>query len=327
MRRGRHRHDHAQAMRTARRFLYLALAAFVAAAGAAHAQTISLDPGGTLHRVDVVPTGKEHRLFTPTELRQLMQDPDGTTHMIVVTGTDDNAEEKDPDVVIDPVSGLPSLVWVRSDQYSNSVYLSRFDGTAWSTPTVVVTDSEVRERPLMRIGSRYLQIAWSQGASDPPVSWATTLDRVTLAVAYPPATLTTDEPSPVPPEGQTAGEASLPPAGDSFFTMGGPSRLPEEPPRLIVYGARDEPVPVNFLQGFLLPDAIDPDSITFSGAEFFSARLTVWYVVGDNLYYAYRDPTEWSPTHIIGLHPVTTSDARLLIREMLARLPSVRQNQ
>jgi hypothetical protein len=91
-----------------------------------------------------------------------------------------------------------------------------------------------------------------------------------------------------------------------------------------VYGARDEPVPVNFLQGFLMPDEVDLAAITASGAEFFSARLVVWYVTGDKVYYAYREPTEWSPTRIIGLHPVTVSDARLLIREMLARLPSVR---
>lgn len=326
MRRGRDRHDHAQAMRTARRLLCLAIAVFVAAAGAARAQTISLDSTGSVHRVDVFQTSKG-RVNPPTELRHMIQDPSGLTHVIVVTGTDDSAQESDPNVVIDPVSGSPTLVWIRSDGSSNAICLSRFDGTSWSTPLVVVTDAEIKARPLMRIGSRFVQIAWSQGTTVPPVSWALMLDRVTLAVTYPPSTLTTDEPSPVPPEGTTAGEASLPPGGDTFFTMGAPARIPEERPRLVVYGARDEPVPVNFLQGFLLPDDVDPDSITFSGAEFFSSRLAVWYVSSEKLYYAYRDPTEWSSTRIIALHPVTTSDARLLIREMLARLPSVRQSQ
>ena len=310
-------------MSSAGRLLCLGLVALVAATGAVHAQAISLDGNGSLHRVDVFQTGKG-RLDPPTELRHMMQDASGVTSILIVTGTEDSATERDPFVVIDPVSGVPTLVWIRTEAGTSALCLSRFDGTAWSTPLVVVTDSETKSRPLMRIGSRYVQIAWSQGTTDPPASLALTLDRTTLAVTYPASELTTDEPSPVPPEGTTAGEASLPPGGDTFFTMGAPARLPEERPRLIVYGARDEPVPVNFLQGFLLPDDVDPASITMSGAEFFSARLTVWYVSGDKVYYAYREPTLWSSTRVIGLHPVTISDARLLLREMLARLPSVR---
>jgi hypothetical protein len=254
----------------------------------------------------------------------MMQDASGLSHVLVVTGTDDPATERDPFLVVDPVSNQPTLAWIRTDLGSVSLCLSRFDGTTWSDPVMVVTDSEPKSRPFVRIGSRYLQIAWSQGTTDPPVAWALTLDRVSLTVTYPASTLTTDEPSPVPPDGTTAGETSLPPGGDTFFTMGAPARIPEERPRLIVYGARDEPVPVNFLQGFLLPDGVELATITASGAEFFSARLVVWYVSDDKVYYAYREPTEWSPTRVIGLHPVTISDARLLIREMLARLPSVR---
>jgi hypothetical protein len=311
-------------MSIARGFASLACATLVAAAGDVHAQTLSLDPSGSLHRIDVFQTGKGYHAVQSTELRHLIQDASGLTHVVVVTGTNDVAEERDPQVVVDPISNLPSLVWIRIDQGSESICLSRFDGTTWSTPTVVLSDAEPKFRPNMRIGSKYLQIAWSQGTATPPLPWALTLDRVTLATVYPPASLTTDEPAPVPPSGTTAGEASLPPPGDTFFTMGAAARLPEEPPRLIVYGARDEPVPVNFLQGFLLPESVDLAGITSSGADFFSARLTVWYVCGDKLYYAYREPTEWSPTRIIALHPVNASDARLLIREMLARLPSVR---
>jgi hypothetical protein len=287
----------------------------------ARAGSMSLDASGALHKIEIDPNGKGHRLVDPTLLRHIVEEPDGFVHAYVVTGTDDSSEEREPDIRIDPVSGVPLMAWLRLDATSTAVLVSRFDGAAWSSPVVVATGVDVKDSLQLHVGNRLAHVAWSQGPTDPPAAWLASVDRTTLATVFGPAALTTDEPSPVPPEGAPAGEASLPPSGDSFFTLGAPPRFPEEAPRIIVYGARDEPVPVNFLQGFLLPE--DVVHIDTSGAEIIANRMVVWYVSGGRFYYAFRDPTDWSSTRAMRLYPLEVTEARALVREMLSRLPAV----
>jgi hypothetical protein len=297
-----------------RSFAFLAGMALVADWGAVRAEVNRLGPNGVLHRIDILPSGSAD---DATTLRHSLQDPTGLVHLLLVPGTQDPAIERDPAIEIDPVTGQPVLVWLRVDGVSTAVRISRFDGSDWSDPVIIASDAETKSRPVIRIGEKVIHVAYRQGLASPPASYLVSVDRLTFANAYGPVPLTVDEASPVPVDGAPAGEAPLPESDDFFFTMDGPPRLPDERPRIIVYGARDEPVPVNFLQGFLLP--VELEAVDFAGAEFFYGHFVVWYGAADRFYYVYREPTSWSDTRIIRLDPLTVADARLLLRDALSR--------
>ncbi len=303
---------HLEALRRAA--LIVVIGALVAGAGAARAaETQKLAPDGTLHKVTVEnwpATGKP----TGTALRHTRQTAAGVTDSALIPGTDDAAIDRDVALGIDPLSGQPVVAWSRNEGAGFDIFVSRYESGSWRTPRRVVRTSGDQTRPELHIASTLVHVMWKQLSQSQPGYVRASLDRVTLDLVFGPEMLpiadavsgASDSPSP------------FPARSDAFFAAEAPPRWPGDSGRIVIWGVRDAPIPVDFSQAFLLPG--DVRNVLSPTAHWVADRFVLHFLLSDRFLYALRTDASWTPLEMILLGPDTqASDAQMQMEDMIRR--------
>jgi hypothetical protein len=293
----------------------LLLAAALAAAPAA-AETRKLAADGTVHTIEVQTTGGKTPLIS---LKHTRRSPSGAVVIVTVPGTEDAVVDREPAIEIDPVSGQVLLVWSRFDGTNYNVFLSRYNGTTWSTPKPVVRADGDDVEPQILVSDHYVHVSWRQVLSGQSNFYRASFLSTTLDLAYGPEKLVTSDLWPVPSDGATTAGVSDPPTTTEKIFAGVlyPSNT-TDPGRFHLWGVRDEPVPIGYREIILLPASVR--GATSIGAGVLGGRFTIWYVAGGRYYYATRVSGTWSATRTIDLTGGTTAaDARWIVADLNSR--------
>ncbi len=320
MRRRCDRHHHAQTLRTGAAALAFA-AALALASGPARADSQKLGPEGTLHRLTVEDWTNDSGSLSGTALRHYRQYDDGTTESSFVPGTDDASADRDPAIEIDPATGQPVLVWSRNEGRGYLVFVSRFDGNAWSFPKPVFVQPDDEKFPDIRIASALIHVMWRQEAPGQTSAVRVSLDRTTLDRAFGPEPLAVSDTELVAPDGLPSFEAAAsdPPCGEAYFAAEVPPRSTGKDDGWIhVWGVRDAPVPVEYSFGFQLPQDVRIEKQPM--ARWIQDRFVLSFNTPDRFFYTIRSGSAWSDLKILLLDANTSvSDARIRMEEMILR--------
>jgi hypothetical protein len=316
VRRGRYADHHAQALRSAFSILPAVLLA-VAGAGAAHAgylQEVTRD--GTVHRI-VVGADSGTAIPMSMPLTHVEQPAYGPVVTRILPGTE-TGWNWEPALEVDPVTDEPVVVWSRREPAGFDLYLSRFDGQAWTQALAVVSDAPDDVKPQIAIGEKLIHLVWKRQAAGGPVWMRLSLDRETLAALWGPETLPVETPDPVPPSGDSCARASQPDPSDSFFAGKLDGRTSGDPDEIIVWGIRDEPMPVGYREGIVLPDSVL--DVHHPTATWIEGRFTVWFVSSSRFYYTLLEDGRWTDLRYIALDSTTSEgDALGELQQMLTR--------
>jgi hypothetical protein len=312
MHRRRHRLHHAQALSVA-----LALGAACLAAAPARAEVQKITADGTVHRVDVDVTTSAKG--TGTGIRYTRQQPAGGRDSSWVPGTDDIAADKDPVLEIEPSSGRPVLVWSRNEGTGFDLFISRLENGSWTAPRLLVHATGDDLLPQIRYDDHYLHAAWRQQDPSGAIAlYRSSFDAASWTRTYGPERIPVDDMPPVPPGGSTTTSPAAPSMNATYFSGTVPGLLPGDPSRSVVWGVRDEPLPISYHQVFSLPPEIL--SVSRIEAGFIGGRFTLWFVSGSKAYYTVATSTGWSSMRVIELNAQTTAaDARAEIHDLNKR--------
>lgn len=300
-------------MKTMRSLVTIAL--LVAAPGVVRADSQKLATDGTVHRIDVEVWTSPQGKAQGTALRHVRQKPTGGRDSALVPGTDDAALDQEPAVEFEGSSGQIIVVWSRWDGTGFQLYGARFDRGAWSAPRPLARIDGDQRAPQIRLDDKYLHVVSRRDRDGATAYYRTSYPRGSFDLAFGPELL--------PPDGgpSSTSDATSDPSGFSgYFGAPLPGRVSGEPPHVVVWGVRDEPVPVGYFQLFDLPlDARNPSQVE---AKWIHGRFTVWFVSGDRFYYATRRSVVWSEFRVIDLSAtVGPSDAKRLVTDMLRSSP------
>jgi hypothetical protein len=279
------------------------LAPLGAAPARAEVQRIAAD--GSVYRVDVDPWNQGGKA-TGTVLRATRQKAKGGKDQTNIPGTDDAAIDRDPALEIDPSTGKPIVVWARSDATGFNLYVSRYD-TAWSTPQLLVRQDGDDLEPEIRFGSRYLHVSWHQDIAGQTTYWRSSFLASTLEPVFGPERIPIEDAVSVPPEGGPS-SGNDPSQGNQYFCTTVYDRAPGGPDRAYVWGVRDEPVPFNYRESFLLPPEVH--TVSSSEAGYLGGRFTMWLTTANKLYYTTFADGRWADMRLIELTgQLTAADA------------------
>ena len=295
--------------------LGVAVAVLAAAPAAADVQRIGCD--GTVHRIDV-DTWYQGGKPAGTTLRYTKQKSKGGREIAWVTGTADSALDRDPALEIGP-DDRPVVVWARNDGSGFDVFASRLEGGVWTSPIRLIRLAGDEFEPQVRFDARYLHVSFR---SD--VDGMVTLQRVSFYtpswdLAFGPETIGAEASPEVSPQGGQDGlGASEPSRTDRYFCATLFANASGVAGRARVWGVRDEPVPITFLQAFTLPAEVKSTSAAEAG--WIGGRFTFWFTSCDKLYYTVLKPTGWADMRIVELSSQTTeAQARLLLIDLNTR--------
>jgi hypothetical protein len=286
----------------------------------AFAVDTAVDAEGTVHRIEVVASPSSGTM-TGTALRYTYDPVDGDPLVEYVPGTQDAEPEKHPDLALDPVTGAVLVTWSRLDETGSSVLLRRREAGTWSD--AVPIDGPVAgelQRPRLSARRNLIHVVWSRDLADAPERLRLSLDRRDLRVTFGPEWLPTATDSIVPPSG---GEGTDDGAtrGLSYFasTIPPDATTPGGGGNLVVWGIRDEPIPITFREVFEMPTEVR--STRLAEAAWVHDRLAVWVRSGQLVYYVLReDDDRWTEFRSIPLaEGEGTGDAVRLIEAMLRR--------
>lgn len=266
-------------------------------------------PDGSVHRVEVEVTGTAKA--TGTALRWTKQRPQGGKDTGYIPGTEDTTIDRDPAVEIEPGTGRPIVVWSRFDGTGFNLFYSRYDGTAWCPARALYRGDGDDYEPQIRFGATSLHVSWRQEISGISTWYRSSYLAATLDPIYGPERIA-DDGWPVGPDGDAGTGLPAPPRWDKFFCATVFSKVVGEPGRAIVWGVRDEPVPISYRQVFILPCEVKSSSQP--EAAWIGGKFTVWFVSGDRLYYTTRGNAGWAPMRVVEMPPGSTSgDAHWLV--------------
>lgn len=274
-------------------------------ASPARAEVQRIGSDGTVYRVDVDPWGQGGK-SSGTALRVTRQKAKGGKDQSIIPGTDDAAIDRDPALEIDPSTGKPIVVWARNDATGFNLYVSRFD-TAWSTPQLLVSRDGEDVEPEIRFGARYLHVSWRQDAAGQSTYWRSSFLASTLEPAFGPERIPTEDAVSIPPEGGPS-SGTDPSQGGQYFCASVYDPAPGGPDRVYVWGVRDEPVPFNYRESFLLPPEVH--TVSSSEAGYLGGRFTMWFTTANKLYYTTFAAGRWADMRLIELTgQLTAADA------------------
>jgi hypothetical protein len=280
----------------------------------AEVQRIAAD--GTSFRADIETLYQAGRP-TGTAIRLTRQRAQGGKELSFVPGTDDAAIERDPAMEVDPSSGRPVLVWSRNDGPGFNLYISRYDGT-WSAPRLLVRLDGDDIQPQVRVDPRYLHVSWRQEYLGLVTYWRASFLATTLEPAFGPERIPTDDLGPFAAEDPIVDAADA--SAQNRYFCGSVLTKAGDPGRAYLWGVRDEPVPINYRKGFVLP--VEVRGVVNSDVGFIGGRFTYWLTTSDSkLYYATLTSGRWSDFRVVELNAQTSlAEARLLLTELNARL-------
>jgi hypothetical protein len=275
---------------------------------------VEIASDGTVHSVSA---GFELAVGNSNPIFYVRQSLLGDSVTRILPGTEDGANFQ-PSIAIDPVTDAPVVVWTRVDRGDAEIYLSRYDGTDWTNPIAVAPGRGDDLAPKLRIGANLLHVLWRRETSGGDVLLLrASLDRASLAPVLGPESLPTTGIPLVSPDGGEDAPCESPAPEDSFVVEEVWNGDPESPHVLIVYGIRDEPMPVGYRQGFILPPGMD--DINDPSAAWIGSRFVLGFVVGNQLVYTILDDGEWSDLRRINLDGMSAADARTELAAMLLR--------
>ena len=299
----RHRLHHAQA-------LILTLLVGTAAWATPAPATRKLAADGTIHLIEVKNPGPS--------LRHTRTAVGGSPVTVTIPGTADAVIDREPALEIDPASGQLVLVWSRYDVNNFNVYISRFNGTTWSTPVAVLKAAGDDVEPQVRISAHYVHVSWRQILDGQSTFYRESLLSTTLEPAYGPEPIRTTDLWPIPTEGSLTSSVPDPSPSDEIFSDVTFSPNSPDPGRCHIWGVRDEPVPIGYRECLYLP--AQARSATYVQAGFLGGQFTVSYVVGTKFHYATRVNGAWSPTRSLDLvNGLTVNDARWIVYDRNSR--------
>jgi hypothetical protein len=294
-------------------FSFLLALGLVAAPAAADTKKLGVD--GTVHTIEVQSTSGKTPIVS---LRYTRKSAAGALVTMTVPGTEDAATDREPAIEIDPVSGQLLLVWSRWEGTNYNVFLSRYEGTAWSAPVAVVRTAGDDVEPQILISNHYVHVGWRQVLAGQSTFYRASFLSTSLQLAYGPEPLVTNDLWPVPPEGaNTAGVSDPPTSTEKIFSGVLYPSNGTDPGRFHLWGVRDEPVPIGYREIITLPP--NARGATSIGAGVLGGRFTIWYVAGGRFYYATRLSGVWSATRTIDLTGMTPADARWTVADTNAR--------
>jgi hypothetical protein len=318
MLRGRDEHHHAQALTRLARAA-LAVAVVTAAMGGASASTEKISVDGVVHSVEESPWSSAQQ-SGGTELRHTRQHADGVSDSLVITGTADLAIDLDPVIDLDPASGEPIAVWTRNEGAGFGLYVSRFDGAAWSAPKAVFAGGDDKHAPEIRITSKWVHLTWREGPPSNQSYFRGLLGLAGLTEEWgPEPLLTSDDDGLVPPEGESIpGSSPEPPADHLFTPRTFLPMVPGEPGKLYLWGVLDDLEPIGYSQGFRLPSGVrGSDNLR---ARWIGGRMLVSFEDSEHFYYTMRKNGAWTDIRVVELDQTTTAaSAQLEVEDMIRR--------
>jgi hypothetical protein len=211
------------------------------------------------------------------------------------------------------------VVWSRYDTGGFNLYVSRLD-TVWSAPRQIVKLDGDDIEPQIHLTRRYLHVSWRQRTGSFSTYWRASFYSGSYQLAYGPERIPTDDLDAIPLEGgpETDGDVS---SDDRYFCATVLGRTLSDPVQAYVWGVRDEPVPIGYLQSFVLPP--QARTVVAQRAEYAGGRLTLWVATADAVYYTTLANGRWADMRVVELGPKTSlSDVRLLLEESNRRLSS-----
>jgi hypothetical protein len=277
----------------------LALALSPSWALAALVQQIAAD--ATVHRVEV-DGGIRHTLVR-----------DGASTVSLVPGTDDANLDLEPTLEIDPATDAPVVVWSRDDGTGFDVWISRYQADAWSTPQRILGQPGADEvAPRIQIAGESVHVVAREGSSYVRL----TLDRVSLQPTFGPEPLPTDGSAIVP--GPESAGATEPVSGNVYFASDVVRDEPEDPGEVVIWGVRDEPVPIDYLQGLVLPAEIDDAGAPL--ATRVEGSLAVLVPTATRVWYTFWLQGAWAEFRAVNIDESTSmSDVRLMVADVIRR--------
>lgn len=278
-----------------------------------HADTLTLDKNGNLHKVVVVHHDLSSEENPKTYLAHILQKPDGSIEKRTLPLTEDQWPDLEPQIDINPSTQLPSIFWSRFDGTDYEIFLSRFDGTQWLHPMPITFNSIDDREPRLVFGpSGLAHIMWKEETPQTPTYYYLTTEA-TQGFAQRPDVLIPPDNNFVLPDGTTPPGSSMPEDQDFFFAF----YVPLDPSIIVVWGGRDDPSPISFQEGFVLPGSCQ--SLSSIKVSRINGKLTVIFRSGNDLYYTYRTTQGWVPYRVIKLDDnLCEGKAELLIKEMLS---------
>jgi hypothetical protein len=319
MRGRRDKNHHAQALtRVCAALLAAGLALAPAGPFLANEQKVGRD--GLVHRVSAESANVANQEIT--SLVHSEQGPEGGTTRRMVTGTEDDALDVEPALAIDPVTEQPVVVWARDEGTGFDLYVSRFTGAVWTPPIRILFIPGEDLDPRVQVGRNLVHVVWPREAPSGTQWVRLSLDRVTLEPVYGPEILPSHSPSIVPADGGSGDSGgTVDPSSDDTFFFGAeiPPREPGDPGEIVIWGVRDEPIPIDYVQSFFTPASLQ--SAGNISAGWVGSRFAVTFETPGGFYYRFRDGGTWSDLRVIRLDAETGSaQAWHQMAEMLLRI-------
>jgi hypothetical protein len=304
---------------TRNRFANILILLFLLAGFNALADTVKLDQSGTLHKIEVVHYNNSSEENPKTYLVHTLQKEDGTTERKTIPLTEDPAPDLEPQIDLRADTQQIFLTWSRFDGTDYEICLSKFFGTHWSAPVPVTMNSnDDRDSRIVINSSGLIHLMWKEKNSGVAYYYYLAVDSMQgLSAGIPdePDILIPPDSNLVLPDGTTPPSSSLPEDQDFFFAF----HLPIHPNRIVLWGGRDDPSPINFREAFKLLDA--DQELSSLKAQIVNGKLTLIFRSDDILYYTYRTTQGWTPYRVIKLNDtLSEGKAELLIKDMLGGL-------
>lgn len=319
MRRRRHADHHPQALKGAALSAVVLAVASVLCTPLWADDQIAIAGDGTVHSVSA---GFEFAVGNAIRIVHVEQSPSGESVTRVLPGSD-NGTDVHPSIEIDPVTDLPMVAWTHVERGDAEIHLAGFDGTEWTDSIAVAPGRGDDLDPELRIDQNLVHVLWRrETAGGDVVLLRASLDRATLALVLGPEHLPTEGIPLVSPDGSADAPADSPGPEDSFVVEEVWDDDVGSPHVLIVYGIRDEPMPVGYRQGFILPP--DMDDVNDPAASWVGSRLVLSFVVGNRLVYTVLEDGRWSELRRVNLDGMSAADARGELESMLLRTDPVR---
>jgi hypothetical protein len=289
-------------------------------AGPAEARRQAVGRDGTVHGVSVETWPSQDSPTRGTALRYTRQDAGGSgTESALVPGTDDLLPDREP--TLDLVGSTePVVIWSRLGVDRFDLVASRMELGYWSPIRTVFPGPAEERRPDLYAGAAWLHVVWAVDGAEGTSWFRGVLAPGTLREAYGPERLPTQHAHPLVPVGGEPGPGVSPePERDRFYVVR--ALFPKDPGssgKLFLWGVRDEPVPIDYLQGFLLPlqvrDVGQANPLWLNGRLMVSFQTTGWF------YYTLRLDGRWTDLRAVRLDAGTTPlDALLEVEEMLRK--------
>jgi len=294
---------------------FLVLWAAWALPARADVQAISGD--GFVHRVEVMTWTGSGR-GTGTALRHSWQTPDGTRHSVTVPGTDDDVVDRQPAIDVDPHTNAVVLVWSRTEPAGSRIFWSRFEAGRWLPAAPLHASLTVDAiTPDVRVGSNLTHVIWRETSGPPTVVKRASFERRTMSLTYGPEVLDANDAPFADASGSAVSNSWTP--DDAFFALTIPGLLVGGTGRVVVWGVRDEPVPVGMKASFFL--TVESSAVSDVSAQAIGDRVALWYVTTDRLVYATCTVDgPWSDQSAVNLSAtLSSSEAKLRVAQMILR--------